>query len=209
MFYLFNRNEDLIEIVDRSKVKEATREEQINNPDTLRVVFNSAQKEAFYVAHKDIINKNEIHLYKIHNNTIASEGWDITAVESAYDDLAADGYIKDYRPTDKTTKEVVETVLDGSRWELGNIFTTKRITTNFYYLSRLDCLKNIIELTGIECKFRLVFDGQKIVKRYIDIYDHIGEDNGKRFVHGSKLLKVIKEEKNSGIYTALDRKSVV
>ena len=76
MFYLFNRTEDLIEIVDRSKLKEATREEQINNPDTLRVVFNSAQKEAFYVAHKDIINKNEIHLYKIHNNTIASEGWE-------------------------------------------------------------------------------------------------------------------------------------
>ena len=130
MFYILNRNEDLIEIVDRSKVKEATREEQINSPDTLRVVFNYTPKEAFYAAHKDIINENELHLYKIHNSTISSEGWEITAIESAYDDLLADGYVKDYRPSNKTIKEVVETVLSGSRWELGNIFTTKRITTD-------------------------------------------------------------------------------
>ena len=204
MLYFFDQHEKLIGVINKDRVREASREEVINAPDVLRATIKMAKDDqAVYVGHKDVTDGHRFHLYKIHSSKTSETGWTVTGIEAAYDDLSADGYIQDKRPSDQPVGKVLGTLLVGSRWQLGIISSTKSVTTNFYFESRLSCLNKVIEASGIEVSFRLIWGRSGIEGRFVDIYDMIGQDRGKRFVHGSNLLQVIREEKRNTIYTAL------
>ena len=205
MFFVFDNTEKLIRIIKKSGVKSAEVSEYINLPRQLDALFSDvkALENANYIAHKDLYNPALLCLYRITNTALTSYGLEVTAIDSAYDDLLADGYIVDQRPSNKTVTETLTQVLDGSRWSVGTVNTTPTVTTNFYYISRLDALYKIMDVPGCEFQTRVTFSGNSITGRYIDVYDRIGSNRGKRFVYGSNLLEVIHEEKHSDIYTAL------
>ena len=127
----------------------------------------------------------------------------IVGVHTFFDDMESDGYIKDFRPTNREVVGVLTTILEGSRWQLGSVNVQRNYTGNFYYVTRKEAISKLIEATQIEIKPRLEFSRGKITGRYLDVFTRLGGRNGKVFVHGRDLLTVSEKKSQGAIYTAV------
>lgn len=201
--FLFNNEEKLL---GTTSPISATQKEELNSIQTLEAVvrYSELVENAVYIGHKDYIKSDVFHLYKI--DTVTKHDISdvkITAVNSFYDDMESDGYIKDYRPTNRDILSVLTTILTGSRWQIGTCNAQRNLTSNFYYVTRKAALSKVIEATQVEIRPRYVFNRGKIINRYLDIYTRLGRDNGKVFVHGKDLLTVSEKKSKGAIYTAV------
>lgn len=201
--FLFNNDEKLL---GTTSPISATQKEELNSIQTLEAVvrYSELVENAVYIGHKDYIKSDVFHLYKI--DTVTKHDISdvkITAVNSFYDDMESDGYIKDYRPTNRDILSVLTTILTGSRWQVGTCNAQRNLTSNFYYVTRKAALSKVIEATQVEVRPRYVFNRGKIINRYLDVYTRLGRDNGKVFVHGKDLLTVSEKKSKGAIYTAV------
>ena len=201
--FLFNNDEKLIGTVSPL---EGIQNEEINKIQTIEctVVYSELIEKASYIGHKDYSDNRIFHLYKIdHVTKTSTTDVKIVGVHTFFDDMESDGYIKDFRPTNRELVGVLTTVLDGSRWQLGTVNIQRRYTGNFYYVTRKEALSKLIEATQIEIKPRLEFSRGKITGRYLDVFTRLGAKNGKVFVHGRDLLTVSEKKSQGAIYTAV------
>lgn len=144
-------------------------------------------------------------LFKLISEAVQKDRVTYTGVEAAYDELKSYGYVKDIRPVKRTAKEILQQVLQGTRWEVGYIESTNPIDTNFYYQPYLDCIQQILQLFNLEVTFTYGFDtkSKTITGRSVNLYLQQGRRTGKRFEYGSNLLEVTREEDSQNIVTAL------
>lgn len=201
--FLFNNEEKLL---GTTSPISATQKEELNSIQTLEAVvrYSELVENAVYIGHKDYIKSDVFHLYKI--DTVTKHDVSdvkITAVNSFFDDMESDGYIKDYRPENRDILSVLTTILTGSRWQVGTCNAQRNLTSNFYYVTRKAALSKVIEATQIEIRPRYVFNRGKITNRYLDVFTRLGRDNGKVFVHGKDLLTVSEKKSKGAIYTAV------
>ena len=207
--FILNNQERLIKVIEPL---EAVSEEEINKihkiEATLRYsdVFdsnNDISERATYVGHKDYDNEDIFHFYKIDHITKTSlTEVKLVAVNSFYDDMQSDGYIKDFRPTNKSVMSILQTLLEGTRWQLGIVKSTELVTLNFYYLSRKEAISKLLEVTNIEIRPRVELSKNTIIRRYLDVFNTLGADHGKVFTHGKDLLTVSEKASQGAIYTA-------
>lgn len=207
--FIFNNQEQLIKVIEPL---EAVSEEEINKihkiEATLRYsdVFdsnNDISESATYVGHKDYDNEDIFHFYKIDHITKTSlTEVKLVGVNSFYDDMQSDGYIKDFRPTNKSVMSILQTLLEGSRWQLGIVKSTELVTLNFYYLSRKEAISKLLEVANIEIRPRVELSKNTIIRRYLDVFTTLGADHGKVFTHGKDLLTVSEKASQGAIYTA-------
>lgn len=201
--FLFNNDEKLIGTVSPL---EGIQNEEINKIQTIEctVVYSELIEKASYIGHKDYSDNRIFHLYKIdHVTKTSTTDIKIVGVHTFFDDMESDGYVKDFRPTNRELVGVLTTILDGSRWQLGTVNIQRRYTGNFYYVTRKEALSKLIEATQIEIKPRLEFSRGKITGRYLDVFTRLGGRNGKVFVHGRDLLTVSEKKSQGAIYTAV------
>ena len=201
--FLFNNDEKLIGTVSPL---EGIQNEEINKIQTIEctVVYSELIEKASYIGHKDYSDNRIFHLYKIdHVTKTSTTDVKIVGVHTFFDDMESDGYVKDFRPTNRELVGVLTTILDGSRWQLGIVNIQRRYTGNFYYVTRKEALSKLIEATQIEIKPRLEFSRGKITGRYLDVFTRLGGRNGKVFVHGRDLLTVSEKKSQGAIYTAV------
>ena len=201
--FLFNNDEKLIGTVSPL---EGIQNEEINKIQTIEctVVYSELIEKASYIGHKDYSDNRIFHLYKIdHVTKTSTTDVKIVGVHTFFDDMESDGYVKDFRPTNRELVGVLTTILDGSRWQLGTVNIQRRFTGNFYYVTRKEALSKLIEATQIEIKPRLEFSRGKITGRYLDVFTRLGARNGKVFVHGRDLLTVSEKKSQGAIYTAV------
>ena len=201
--FLFNNDEKLIGTVNPL---EGIQNEEINKIQTIEctVVYSELIEKASYIGHKDYSDNRIFHLYKIdHVTKTSTTDVKIVGVHTFFDDMESDGYVKDFRPTNRELVGVLTTILDGSRWQLGTINIQRRYTGNFYYVTRKEAISKLIEATQIEIKPRLEFNRGKITGRYLDVFARLGARNGKVFVHGRDLLTVSEKKSQGSIYTAV------
>ena len=201
--FLFNNDEKLIGTVSPL---EGIQNEEINKIQTIEctVVYSELIEKASYIGHKDYSDNRIFHLYKIdHVTKTSTTDVKIVGVHTFFDDMESDGYVKDFRPTNRELVGVMTTILDGSRWQLGTVNIQRRFTGNFYYVTRKEALSKLIEATQIEIKPRLEFSRGKITGRYLDVVTRLGARNGKVFVHGRDLLTVSEKKSQGAIYTAV------
>ena len=201
--FLFNNDEKLIGTVSPL---EGIQNEEINKIQTIEctVVYSELIEKASYIGHKDYSDNRIFHLYKIdHVTKTSTTDVKIVGVHTFFDDMESDGYVKDFRPTNRELVGVLTTILDGSRWQLGTVNIQRRYTGNFYYVTRKEALSKLIEAAQIEIKPRLEFSRGKITGRYLDVFTRLGARNGKVFVHGRDLLTVSEKKSQGAIYTAV------
>ncbi|WP_225363658.1 phage tail spike protein [Ligilactobacillus agilis] len=144
-------------------------------------------------------------MFKLISETVKNDRVEYTAVESAYDELKAYSYIKDMRPSGKTAGQMLEQVIQGTRWSLGYIADTNQSSTSFYYITVLEAIQKIVELFNVELTFDVNIDKKTnvISSRRINLYTQQGERTGKRFEYGSNLLEVTREQSSENLITAL------
>lgn len=201
--FLFNNDEKLIGTVSPL---EGIQNEEINKIQTIEctVVYSELIEKASYIGHKDYSDNRIFHLYKIdHVTKTSTTDVKIVGVHTFFDDMESDGYVKDFRPTNRELVGVLTTILDGSRWQLGTVNIQRKYTGNFYYVTRKEAISKLIEATQIEIKPRLEFSRGKITGRYLDVFTRLGGRNGKVFVHGRDLLTVSEKKSQGAIYTAV------
>lgn len=201
--FLFNNDEKLIGTVSPL---EGIQNEEINKIQTIEctTVYSELIEKASYIGHKDYSDNRIFHLYKIdHVTKTSTTDVKIVGVHTFFDDMESDGYVKDFRPTNRELVGVLTTILDGSRWQLGSVNVQRRYTGNFYYVTRKEAISKLIEATQIEIKPRLEFSRGKITGRYLDVFTRLGARNGKVFVHGRDLLTVSEKKSQGAIYTAV------
>lgn len=201
--FIFNNDEKLIGTVSPL---EGIQNEEINKIQTIEctTVYSELIEKASYIGHKDYSDNRIFHLYKIdHITKTSTTDVKIVGVHTFFDDMESDGYVKDFRPTNRELVGVLTTILDGSRWQLGTVNIQRRYTGNFYYVTRKEAISKLIEATQIEIKPRLEFSRGKITGRYLDVFTRLGGRNGKVFVHGRDLLTVSEKKSQGAIYTAV------
>lgn len=119
-----------------------------------------------------------------------------------FDDLKAYDVIRDKRPKNVSALAGITTVLEGSRWQVGNVTSTKIGTANWYYVSRLEAFWEYLEVWGVEFKPRMTYSKGKITGRYIDVANRLSDDYGKWYEYGDKLMQVTAEQASDSLYTA-------
>lgn len=205
--FLFDRNQKVKRwLVDRDFI-EAKMVEQINAADllTFSVPLNKRLPSSYFYAAIPQPRGSGYLLFKIVTEKVSSDQIEYTAIESAYDELKSYHYIKDVRPENRKAGELLQTALEGTRWQVGQTYDSGTFSTNFYYISTLEAIQKIVELCGLEVTFETTLNPKthQIEHRLVNLYAQQGQRTGKRFEYGSNLLTVEREESAENLITAL------
>lgn len=207
IFYLLNKKQKAIKAIPSERLVEAKYTEGINEASklTFSVPLESRLPNSAFFALFQKPDSSDFLLFKINDEAIESDRISYTGVDAAYDELKSYSYVKDMRPEKRTAKEILQRVLQGTRWEVGYIDSTGLTDTNFYYQPCLECIQKIAQIFNMEVVFTYGFDSkyQTITSRKVNLYQQQGRRTGKRFEYGSNLLTVTREEDSQDIVTAL------
>ena len=197
----------MIKGISSKKIIEAHFIEGINqaNQLVLSLPLKERLKPNIFYALFEKPDSTEYLMFKLINEDVQNDRVTYNGVDAAYDELKGYGYVKDIRPVKRTAKEILQRVLQDTRWEVGYIDSTNPVNTNFYYQTYLDCIQQIVKLFNLEVTFTYGFDTrhQQITSRKVNLYLQQGRRTGKRFEYGSNLLEVTREEDSQNIVTAL------
>lgn len=204
--FLFDRNQKVKRWLADDFI-EAKMAEQINAADqlTFSVPLNKRLPSSYFYAAIPQPRGSGYLLFKIVTEKVSSDQIEYTAVESAYDELKSYHYIKDVRPENRKAGELLQTALEGTRWQVGQTYDSGTFSTNFYYISTLEAIQKIVELCGLEVTFEITLNPKthQIEHRLVNLYAQQGQRTGKRFEYGSNLLTVEREESAENLITAL------
>src|SRR5690625_4512560 len=94
--------------------------------------------------------------------------------------------------------------LNGTEWTIGTVdFKGVRTFTFDDYVNPYDYLRRIANEFGLELRFRVETDGNKITKRYVDIVEYVGTWDGKEVEFEKDLIRIERKEDFSNVVTAL------
>ena len=204
MIYLFNQTEELIDVIDEASLIGFTHTIEINQ-------FDRSNFEIPVDYKPDIIKQAQFFgfqsrdrafcLFKISEKSY-NVGLSIEGIDRAESDLHS-FIIEDKRPGG-TADQVLNVILERTGYQLGDK-NGLTITGNLslYYISARQALVKLIEAFGCEFRTRYTFVENKIIGRYIDLYQRFGKVTGHQFEYGSNILNVTYEEDSDDVVTAL------
>ena len=205
--YLLDHQQQVKKWLTDKDFVEATLTEQINAADELK--FSLPLKDRLPVSLCFAVIPRPRHddylMLKIIQEQVQSDRIQYTCIEAAYDELKSYHFIKDIRPQDRPASYMLQAALEGTRWEVGQVYDNGTNSTNFYYINTLEAIQKIVNLFDLEAAFSVSLDAQKaqVVRRQVNLYSQQGERTGKRFEYGSNLLTVEREENTESLVTAL------
>lgn len=207
MIFLFDKTEKFIGEIPRASLIQAPIQMEelkgiVQFEFSIRIADHERMAGAFYVAHRDLEEPDQIHMYKILTETNDEIAVHYNAIHCVFDDLKSYGYVRDKRPTG-TASAALEVALAGSRWTVGLSDATPTRSTHFYDNTRLECISKIMETWGVEFSYHMGWSGNKITSRQVRIHNKRGQVTGKRFVYGMNALRVEREINHGEIYTAV------
>ena len=204
MIYLFNQTEELIDVIDEASLAEFTHTIELNQ-------FDRASFEVPVDYKPEIIKKAQFFGFQSRDRAfclfrIAEKSYDIGLTIQGIDRAESDLHsfiIENKRPRG-TADQVLSGILEGTGYQLGNVDgLTRTGKLSFYYISVRQALVKIIESYACEFKVRYTFVENKIIGRYIDLYQSFGHFTGHQFEYGSNILDVTYEESSDDVVTAL------
>lgn len=206
MIYIFDKQQNIIDNISEKELLEGHLDFKINTG----TIFNftlpinkSINSYGKYVSIQHPLDNQKHLLFRLASKTDNENNIEYSANELAYQELATGNYIKDVRPSVIDAQHLMTMALDGSGWMLKNCNITSTAKTNFYYISNLDAVKNVVSLIGGELVFYVTIDTNKITGRFVDYVAQQGQDTSKVFAYGSNLLTVTKKQTTDSIYTAI------
>ncbi|HFH9833972.1 TPA: phage tail spike protein [Streptococcus suis] len=209
MIYLFDKDEKLIKIVRKSAVKTAlqkyalTTERYVSDRLTTELKGLNADEleQVEYMAIQTMEDAHTFHYFYVAQKS-SDELTTLIGVQSGIEELRKSP-VYDKRPQNALARDVITDLLAGTNWQARFVGETTPHSTNFYYTSVFDALKNVCEVWDLEMQFFVEMNGSRIGARYIDFKQRIGEAVGKRVVYGHNALQILQEVERTNIYTAL------
>ena len=202
--YLFDKNKELIDIIPYEDLLANSQDWTLNGliKGTVTGIYTESIEQAHFYGTRDIDDPNVFWQYKIVNYTKENGQFAFEGIYVLFDDLAGRGVIRDRRPQNAPITTVMEYILEDTGWQLGQVQSTHKGTSNYYYVSKLEAFWDFISKWRVEFKPRMTFSGGKVTGKYIDIYDRLSDDFGKWYEYGDNLLTVVAEEMRESVFTA-------
>lgn len=202
-----NKSQQVVKAYSTDNTVEAKLTEGINqaNKLTLSVPLKDRLDSNIFYALIPTDDSTNYLMFKLNDESIENDRITYTGIDAAYDELRGYTYIKEIRPVNRTAKEILQLILEDTRWEVGYIDSSTPTNTFFYYQSVLECIQQVVQLFNVELTFTYSFNTktQEITARNVNVYKQQGRRTGKRFEYGSNLLTVTREEDSQDIVTAL------
>ncbi|RWR06757.1 phage tail spike protein [Siminovitchia fortis] len=188
--YIFSQDDVLLTTLSESAgLVSAPFKDQLNSvPDEpFSFTVEADAERAKYVKEENQVvfrdKEGDLRLYVIKeiDDVDNNDGPQTTAIcEPAFMELK-EHIVVDRRFVNKEAQEALNAALEGTRWTGTVEVSLGKATTNFYYISSVDAIWNILEVWGGDFKDVVTFDGNKITKREIRIKQRLGADRGARF----------------------------
>lgn len=209
-FLLLDANEQIIDTPPAKHLLSLIQDLKLTGVDTVEAAVEASKRytgvidNVRYLAVSDRDNDHAFYLYRKTMAEVQSRELIIDGKDSFWDDLSG-SYIKDKRPGPMLAPGLVKLILDGTRWEVDFVDSgfSEQLDTNFYYQARDAALSDVMSKMQLDVVPRINIEGNKITRRYVDLYLQAGGDNGRRFVYGKNALTVVKKTDDSTVYTAL------
>lgn len=206
---LLNKKQQVFKVLYRDKIKEATEQLEINKANRFNASFLLSKEiisdfdKARYVGvpmHNGL--EHEYHVYSIQTSKTNGNFLEVTGLEEAYDDLNA-GFIKEFRNKNKPLIDNLKIVTDDTRWEIGLVANVNNSDVYYYFINKREGLSKIVKAFGIEVQFIYEISGNKITKRILNTYKQLGKETHKRYVYGSNVMTIEREEDRTSVSTAI------
>lgn len=195
--------------IPRKDIFQLTRENEINIASSLFASitideWNRIKDEAVYMAVNDVVKDNVIHMYRITKHIEQFDRVDLTGVELAYDELKGRHYIKAIKYDEpQPVLRGLEFLVLGTGWSIGYVADLPDMRLDIGYVSKLEAMRQIVELTNTEVEFEITLTGNDITKKTINLYKRLSSFKGQRFALGSNALEITREEDTSELVTGL------
>ncbi|MDM0457124.1 phage tail protein [Clostridium perfringens] len=193
MLYIFDRHEVLLEIItDYSEFdfKDKLQTSSIFN-------FSTSKKNNIKKGNKvGFFRKEKFQLFLIDDfteHTYIDES-QISVVTISDYNILGNSIIEDKRVINGTLREAAEKALEGSEYKVGVVEEFENKNINFYFVSRLKALNDIVNTFNCEIDVRIEIDDStgKIINKYIDFKHRLGKDTGLRFTFDTNLEAIEK-----------------
>lgn len=207
MLYIFNTNEELIDIIERGDILSAVHEEYLRGENILVFSVPGDSPKAQYVVEGVLVGFKDLdgiwQLFEI--TQIADEHSDTTVREAYCEHIfyeLINDVIKDRRPYDVTAHFALTQALLDTRWEPGTVADPGTKSTNFYYESALASLHKIVTIWDLDPSYDITISNNTITERKINL-GYRGADTGKQFVYGKDIRHIKRTVDTSSLYTAM------
>ncbi|QXE02776.1 phage tail protein [Terribacillus sp. DMT04] len=190
--YIFGQDDQLLTVITESTgLVSAPFREELNKvsdtPFSFTVEADTEEsqhvKEENQVVFKDKDGDLRLCVIKELDDSDGADGPETTAIcEPAFMELK-EHIIVDRRFTDKEAQVALDAALEGSRWAGEVEVSLGTYSTNFYYMTSIDAIWNILETWGGDFKdvVEFVEDTNQIKRRVIKLQQRRGVDRGQRF----------------------------
>lgn len=213
MLTLFDNTMTPIMTLPKRVMVEAIETHEINVAKTLEVTVQAkkeilaALENARYAATSIKDSNSRYTMYRLAPYTVEGTLLHITALEKFYDDMEYMDYIQDYRPTNRTPLEIFTKLLEGSDYMINYIhpdIENRTISTNFYYVSRLEALSKAVELFALEIEAFTAIDSQgNVTGNYMNITTKLGKTLNTRYSYGRNTSNVVAEYDPLNVVTSV------
>lgn len=127
----------------------------------------------------------------------------IAYCSASFLDLKKQKIISPQTLTGQTVNTAANWVLSGTEWELGTTDYSGIRQITFEYMNAYDAILQVKETFGCEISFRIEIDGNKIVKRYVDLVTSLGKFDGKEITFGKDLSGIRRKVNYDNLVTSL------
>ena len=127
----------------------------------------------------------------------------IAYCSASFLDLKKQKIISPTTLTGQTVNTAANWVLSGTEWELGVTDYSGIRQITFEYMNAYDAILQVKETFSCEISFRIEIDGNKIVKRYVDLVTRLGKFSGKEVTFGKDLSGIRRKVNYDNLVTSL------
>lgn len=114
-----------------------------------------------------------------------------------------DEFVPQYIQPNVDLRTALGAVLQGTRVEVGRVEGYESHSVDLRNVSVKNAVYELLNIFGGERKFRVEHDGNRITRRYIDVYKRRGTHTGKRFEAGKDIISTTRVLNTEEIKTAL------
>lgn len=209
MLYIFDKDDNLLEIIEDYSNDELTRDIKGTFTFSFKYKVNATEnikkrnKVGFFIDDEKKDNFRLFIIDEVEEIYFNDEELYVYCINDYYS--LKDNVIIDKRCNNYNVEQTLGKVLENTSYVLGDTINLGTKSLSFYYVSSLEAFNNTRETYGFEFDTRIEFNEgyTKIQNKYIDIKYHLGQDTGLRFTYDTNLTKVKRTISSQNHYNVL------
>lgn len=209
MLYFFDNQEKLLGYIDNESSLSVIQTEPLRGVIVLEASvidgYSELLEASTYVGHVDAVNDDSFQLYRIKSISLGdgNVGAKISAQHVVFDELSSRDIIRKVSFNGLNMSAAFMEILKESRWKLGECNVNKSVNLSAENTNVSKLITTLINKYSIELRYRLKFANNKIIGRFIDVFENRGRNTHKRYAYGHNALSVVKEVDSNNLYTAI------